>query len=139
MLSILSISSISSILSLVADRRSFQLSAHLSPTLRRLLQDSSRAKCSGRVGQDTVKSRQPIRNGQRIFRRGGFQSSRKRYVASESYDTPRRGGFQSSRKRYVASESYDTPRRGGFQSSRKRYVASESYDTPRRGGFRSSR
>jgi len=30
---------------------------YLSPTLHRVLQDSSRAKCSGRVGQDSVKSR----------------------------------------------------------------------------------
>jgi len=28
-----------------------------SPTLHRVLADSSRAKCSGRVGQDSVKSR----------------------------------------------------------------------------------
>ena len=30
------------------------------PTLRRVLQDSSRAKCSGRVLQDTVKARGEI-------------------------------------------------------------------------------
>ncbi len=36
------------------------------PTLRRLLQDSSRAKCSGRVLQDTVKTRR------QMSREGGF-------------------------------------------------------------------
>ena len=100
-----------------------------SPSLHRLLADSSRTLCSGRVLQDSAKSRGEI--GKKADINVTLRSFGKlRYIVVEDSDPPRNMRRSFGKLRYIVVEDSDPPRNLRRSFGKLRYIVVEDSDPP---------